>query len=170
MARWHDRSWHDEVMAGRTDQASRVVQAAPSRIFAALIDRDSLERWLPPSGMSARFESFDARPGGSYRLVLSYDGKDHQLGKTSSTSDVTEVHFVELRANELVIQTVEFVSDDPSFDGTMTMTWLLRATGNATEVTIRAENVPVGISPEDHAVGMRSTLENLARFVEGLGE
>jgi hypothetical protein len=35
-----------------------------------------------------------------------------------------------------------------------------------TEVTITCSNVPQGISAEDHAVGMASTLSNLAAFVE----
>lgn len=34
------------------------------------------------------------------------------------------------------------------------------------EVSIIAENVSSGISKVDHGVGLRSTLENLARFVE----
>jgi hypothetical protein len=38
----------------------------------ALVDPDALTAWLPPNGMTGRFERFDARPGGSYRLVLTY--------------------------------------------------------------------------------------------------
>ena len=58
----------------RTDVASRVIATPPDRVFAALLDRDALMAWLPPGGMTARFERFDPRPGGSYRLVLTYDG------------------------------------------------------------------------------------------------
>ena len=56
----------------RTDTAARVVAASPARVYAALVDPDALAAWLPPEGMSGRFERFDARPGGSYRMVLRY--------------------------------------------------------------------------------------------------
>jgi uncharacterized protein YndB with AHSA1/START domain len=56
----------------RTDRAARVIDAPLGRVFDALVDPDALEAWLPPQGMTARFERFDARPGGSYRLVLTY--------------------------------------------------------------------------------------------------
>lgn len=149
----------------RVDRAARVIDASPARTFAALIDRQALEEWLPPSGMTGRFEHFDPRPGGSYRFVLSY-GDAGVRGKTTPDSDVAEVRFLEITPNELMVQAVDFISDDPSFAGTMTMTWELRPTGEATQVEIRAENVPAGISPDDHAVGMASSLENLATFVE----
>ena len=48
------------------------MDAPVSRVFAALVDRNALEAWLPPDGMTARFERFDPTPGGSYRLVLTY--------------------------------------------------------------------------------------------------
>ncbi|MBW3575363.1 MAG: SRPBCC domain-containing protein [Actinobacteria bacterium] len=54
----------------RTDKASRVVAAPPERVLAAVTDPEALTTWLPPTGMTARF---DLRPGGSYRLVLTYE-------------------------------------------------------------------------------------------------
>jgi uncharacterized protein YndB with AHSA1/START domain len=41
-------------------------------VFAALTDPKAVVVWLPPDGMTGRFEHFDARPGGSYRLGLTY--------------------------------------------------------------------------------------------------
>jgi hypothetical protein len=46
------------------------------------------------------------------------------------------------------------------------MTWALEPVDGGTLVTIRADDVPRGISAEDHAAGMAASLENLARFVE----
>lgn len=37
--------------------------------------------------------------------------------------------------------------------------------GEGTQVEIRAENVPPGVSPEDHAVGLASSLNNLAAYL-----
>jgi hypothetical protein len=48
------------------------------------------------------------------------------------------------------------------------MTWQLLAEGSGTQVQIRADNVPTGITPEDHAAGLGSSLANLASYVEEL--
>ena len=64
-------------------------------------------------------------------------------------------------------QLVDFVSDDPAFVGTMTMTWSVQPSDIGTCVEFIAEHVPDGISAEDHAAGMASSLENLAAYLEG---
>lgn len=149
----------------RTDRASRVVNAPVASVFSALVDRDALETWLPPRGMSARFERFDPTPGGSYRLVLTYADPTGSPGKTSSDSDVVEARYVDIVPNDRVVQAVDFVSEDPAFAGTMTMTWSVRAVDGGTRVEIIADHVPDGISAEDHAAGLTSSLDNLASYV-----
>jgi uncharacterized protein YndB with AHSA1/START domain len=150
----------------RTDSASRVVNADVERVFTALLDQTALEEWLPPQGMTGRFERFDPSPGGSYRLVLTYREAGSGSGKAAADSDVVEARFIEVVPNVRVVQAVDFVSDDPAFAGTMTMTWELAPRRDGTQVTIRAVDVPPGISPEDHAVGLASSLAQLAAFVE----
>jgi uncharacterized protein YndB with AHSA1/START domain len=149
----------------RTDEASRVVDADAHRVFAALVDDAALAQWLPPNGMTGRFEHFDARPGGSYRLVLSYPEESAGAGKTTAGSDVVEVRFVEVVPDVRVVQAVDFVSDDPAFSGTMTMTWEVSAEDDGTRVTIRADDVPAGISAEDHEVGISASLAQLEDFL-----
>jgi uncharacterized protein YndB with AHSA1/START domain len=150
----------------RTDIASRVVAATPVRVYAALVDPGALVQWLPPDGMSGRFEHFDARPGGGYRLVLTYADPSAAHGKTTAESDTVDARFVELVPDVRVTQAVDFVSDDPANAGTMTMTWALTAVAGGTQVEIRADDVPAGISAEDHAAGMASSLANLAAYLE----
>lgn len=151
----------------RTDTASRLIAARPAEVYAALVDPDALLAWLPPEGMTARFERFDARPGGSYRLVLTYDDPRDGHGKATPDSDVVEARFVRLEPGVRVVQEVDFESDDPAFAGTMTMTWDIRSVdGGGTLVEITAHDVPDGIAAEDHAVGMASSLANLARHLE----
>jgi uncharacterized protein YndB with AHSA1/START domain len=126
----------------------------------------ALVAWLPPRGMTGRFEHFDARPGGSYRLVLTY----HEAAgnaKTTADSDAVEARFAEIVPGVRVVQEVTFVSERPEHAGTMTMCWELTPAGDGTRVQIRAENVPPGISAEDHARGFASSLANLAQYVEG---
>ena len=103
--------------------------------------------------MSGRFEHFDARPGGSYRLVLTYADASTGAGKATADSDITDARFVDIVPGVRVVQAVDFVADDPDFAGTMTMTWEVSATDEGTRVDIRADDVPAGISAEDHAVG-----------------
>jgi uncharacterized protein YndB with AHSA1/START domain len=116
--------------------------------------------------MKAELERFEPREGGTYRMVLSYEGAEHTAGKSSEDSDVVEGRFVELVPNVRVVQEVDFESEDPAFAGTMRMIWSLAPIAAGTEVAIACENVPEGISREDHAVGLKSSLENLAAFVE----
>src|SRR5919106_2585673 len=128
----------------RTDSASRVMRSTPERVFAALVDPEALTAWLPPSGMTGRFERFDARAGGSYRLVLTYADSSSASGKSTTDSDIVEARFVEVVPNLRVVQAVDFVSGDPAFAGTMTMTWELSAESSGTRVQVRADNVRPG--------------------------
>jgi uncharacterized protein YndB with AHSA1/START domain len=150
----------------RTDAASRVIAAPLERVYAALVDPDALVAWLPPDGMTARFERFDARPGGSYRMVLTYADASTARGKATADSDVVEARFVDVVPGVRVVQAVDFVSDEPGYGGTMTMTWQVTPVEAGTRVEIRAENVPAGISAEDHAAGLASSLANLAAYLE----
>jgi uncharacterized protein YndB with AHSA1/START domain len=149
----------------RTDSASLVIPAEAGEIFAAMIEQDALERWLPPTGMTGHFEHFDPRPGGSYRLVLSYGTASGGSGKTTADSDIVNVRFLDVEPQRRIVQAVDFDSDDPAFIGTMTMTWELQAAADGTRVEIRADNVPPGISAEDHASGLTTSLDNLAAYI-----
>jgi uncharacterized protein YndB with AHSA1/START domain len=150
----------------RTDSGTHVMAAPLERVWAALVDPGALVAWLPPGGMTARFERFDARPGGSYRMVLTYAGGAGAPGKATADSDVVEARFVDIVPDERVVQAVDFVSDDPAYAGTMTMTWQVTAVDAGTRVDIIADDVPDGISAADHAAGISSSLEKLARYVE----
>jgi uncharacterized protein YndB with AHSA1/START domain len=143
-----------------------VVAAPPERVYAAFVDPDALLAWLPPDGMSGRFDRFDARPGGSYRLILTYADASAGAGKATPDSDVVEARFVDIVPGVRVVQAVDFVSDDPAYAGTMIMSWEAAAVGSGTRVEIRADDVPDGISAEDHAAGLASSLANLAVYVE----
>ncbi len=140
--------------------------APPERVWPVLVDPDELVAWLPPEGMTGRFERFDCRPGGSYRMVLTYDDASASPGKSTEDSDVVEARFVDVVPGDRVVQAVDFVADDPAFAGTMTMTWAVTAVAGGTRVDITADGVPDGISAEDHAAGIESSLANLAAHLE----
>ena len=142
-----------------------MIAASPEEVYAAFVDAVALTAWLPPAGMSGRFERFDPRPGGSYRMVLTYVDAPTSGGKATSDSDIVDVRFVDIVPGVRVVQAVDFVSDDPVYAGTMTMTWDLTGVEGGTRVDITADDVPDAVSPEDHAAGLNSSLANLATYL-----
>ena len=151
---------------GRTDRASLLLHVDSARVFEALTDREALQRWLPPAGMHGRFEEFDMREGGSFRLVLTYEDASEAPGKTRGDADVSTARIVQIVPGERVVQEIDFESDDEAFHGTMRMDWSLHPVKDGTEVVVEARDVPSGIRARDHAAGLTSSLSNLAAFLE----
>jgi uncharacterized protein YndB with AHSA1/START domain len=143
-----------------------VIAAPPERVWAALVDPGALLAWLPPGEMTGRFERFDVRPGGSYRMVLTYPDDSGAPGKASADSDIVEARFIDIAPGARIVQAVDFVSDDPANAGIMTMTWQVTAVNGGARVDIIAEDVPDGISAEDHAAGLASSLTKLTAYLE----
>ena len=102
--------------------------------------------------------------------AVNHDGRAHVeaggAGKTSEQGDEVNVRFVKIVPNERIEQAVTFASDDPAFSGEMRIQWILQPMDNGTLVTVRCEDVPVGILAEDHEAGLKSTLNNLAAYAE----
>jgi uncharacterized protein YndB with AHSA1/START domain len=151
----------------RTDTASRLISAPTHKVYQAFVHSASLMTWLPPSGMSGRALEYDFREGGRYRIELRYEeAVGTGSGKTTSHTDITQGRFLELVPGQRISQSVEFESSDPAFAGEMTMTWSFDPATKGSSVTVTADNVPVGISKADHDAGLRSSLDQLADFVE----
>ena len=98
-------------------------------------------------------------------MILTYADPIGAGAKSSADSDIVEARYVEIVRNDRVVQAVDFVSDDPAYAGTMTMTWAVHVTEDGTLVEFIADDVPVGISAGDHSAGMASSLENLASYL-----
>ncbi len=141
-----------------------MVNAPRDEVFAALVDEAARTVWLPPTGMSGQFSWFDAKPGGGYRLTLTYDN-DATQGKSGENTDVVEVRFTAVDRPCRLVEEADFVSEDPNLTGTMTMTWSLEPMDGETFVTITATDVPEAISSQDHATAFASTLSNLNAYV-----
>ena len=150
----------------RRDSASRVIMASPRTIYQAFLNPKSLVSWLPPKGMSGQIDMFEPRKGGTYKVTLTYEMDHSNSGKTSENTDVAQGKFLDLVPNKKIVQSVKFDSEDPSFSSEMIQKWLLEGISGGTKVTIICENVPEGIRKEDHDIGLRSTLKNLAFFTE----
>jgi uncharacterized protein YndB with AHSA1/START domain len=156
----------DPSVPGRTDTASRIIAAPPEAVYRAFVDPGALMAWLPPETMSGRALEYDFREGGRYRIELTFgDAASAGMGKTTARTDITAGQFLSLEPGTRIVQSVGFESDDAAFAGEMIMTWSFEAVGAGTRVTITAENVPPGISRRDHDAGLRSSLDNLARYL-----
>ena len=98
--------------------------------------------------------------------MLTYADDSGGPDKASADTDIVDARFVDVVPGVRVVQEVDFVSDDPAFAGMMIMTWEVVAAEGGTRVDITAADVPDGISADDHAVGLASSLANLATYVE----
>lgn len=151
----------------RIDSASRLIHATPDAVYRAFAEPGAMERWMPPGNMSGEMLHFDFREGGSYRMRLTYAEPQRGRGKSSEDSDLAEVRLTRLVDGRRIEQEVTFESADPVFAGVMRVIWTFQPNSSGTLVTVRAENVPSGIRPEDHEAGLNSPLDSLAAFVEG---
>lgn len=154
----------ERAARGRTDRASIVVAADAETVYRAFEDAESLMTWLPPGGMTGRALQYEFREGGRYRIELTYAEGDS--GKTTANSDISAGRFVTLEPGKRIVQTVELESTDDSLAGEMRMSWSFEPLESGTKVTITAENVPSGISKEDHDEGLRASLKNLTSYLQ----
>ena len=86
-------------------------------------------------------------------MALTYEDAEGAPGKSTDDADIVEARFLEIDPGHQVVQPVEFVSDDPTMAGTMTMTWTATADGDGSLVEFRV-------------AGMSSSLENLAAHLQ----
>ncbi|MDX6473457.1 MAG: hypothetical protein QOK22_2273 [Gaiellaceae bacterium] len=144
----------------------RHVQAPRARVYAALVDADAIAKWKVPAGMTCHVHSFDAREGGTFRISLTYDAPT-EAGKTTEQTDTYRGRFVELVADERVVEVDEFETDDPDLRGEMRVTITLTEAEGGTDVLGVHEGLPPGVPPADNEAGWRSSLARLAALVEG---
>jgi uncharacterized protein YndB with AHSA1/START domain len=78
-------------------QISRNIRAPRSKVYRALLDAKSIEKWKVPEGMSSHVHVFDAREGGAFRISLTYDGPG-ATGKTTAHTDTYHGRFAKLLA------------------------------------------------------------------------
>jgi uncharacterized protein YndB with AHSA1/START domain len=154
-------------MTRASTKVSRIIKAPRKAVYKACLDPDALAAWRVPDSMKARVHVFDAREGGTYRMSLTYrDPKQSPGGKTSEDTDTFQGRFVELVADEKIVEAIEFDSHDPGFAGEMKMTTRLTDAEDGTEITILCEDLPAGIRPEDNETGTRQSLRKLAALLE----
>ena len=147
-------------------KVSRVIKASRKAIYRVLTDPEALARWRVPDDMMGKMHEFDLRPGGRYRMSLTYTDPKGAPGKTSADTDTFEGRFVELIPDEKVVEAIVFEAEDAKFGGVMTLTSSLADADGGTLVTMEHENLPAGVRPEDNELGTTMSLTKLAAFFE----
>ena len=157
----------DENSAAST-RTSRFIEAPREALYRAFTDPTALEAWLSPGDMTGKVHAFDLRVGGGYQMSQYYPASEQDArGKTADREDRYTARYVELTPPTRIIQAISFDTDNPDFAGEMTMVATFDERAGGTDVTMVFENIPAGIRPEDNDAGTRSSLEKLARYVEG---
>ena len=143
----------------------RTFKTSPHAVYRALTEATAIQKWRVPDGMRSEMHAFDAREGGAFRISLIYDDVDAQ-GKSSAHTDTYHGRFVTLIPDELVIETMEFETDDPAMQGVMTTTYEIEMAENGATLSATHEGVPPGVAPEDNEAGWRMSLDKLAALLE----
>ena len=143
----------------------RTFKTSPGAVYRALTSAAAIQKWRVPDGMRSQMHAFDAREGGAFRISLIYDDVDAQ-GKSSAHTDTYHGRFVTLIEDELVIETMEFETDDPAMQGVMTTTYEIEMAENGATLSATHEGVPPGVAPEDNEAGWRMSLDKLAALLE----
>jgi uncharacterized protein YndB with AHSA1/START domain len=141
------------------------IDAPRALVYQALLDADAVQRWMVPEIMTSQVHSFDAREGGEFRISLTYDAPT-TAGKTSAQTDTYHGRFVRLVPDAVVVQVMEFETQDPSLRGEMTITFTLEDVSGGTDLTGVHENLPPGVALADNELGWSQSLGKLARLVE----
>jgi uncharacterized protein YndB with AHSA1/START domain len=152
-----------------TEQSTRTTAfiAAPREaVYRACTDPEALVVWRTPGEMTAKVHAFDLRVGGGYQMSLYYpETEPDGRGKTQGREDRFTARYLELVPPERIVEAIAFDSADAAFAGELIMTVTLAEREGGTEVTMRFDNLPPGVRPEDNDAGTRSSLAKLARYL-----
>jgi uncharacterized protein YndB with AHSA1/START domain len=148
-----------------TTKVNRRVKASRARVYQALLDQVAVQQWMVPTGMTSQVHRFEPWEGGTFRISLTYDAAS-DTGKTTSQTDTYHGHFVKLVQDELLVEKVEFETDNPAIQGEMTITIALIEVDGQTEVQATHDDLPAGVKESDNELGWTMSLGKLAELVE----
>jgi uncharacterized protein YndB with AHSA1/START domain len=147
-------------MTTRTDTAltlTRVIRAAPERVFQAWTRPDELKRWSCPEGLSVADTAVDLRVGGSYRIRMrDPEGALHTAVGT----------YREIDPPRRLVYTWEWVEETHKVGETL-VTVEFKDLGGSTEVILTHERFPAAEATQAHEDGWISCLDRLEQVFAG---
>jgi uncharacterized protein YndB with AHSA1/START domain len=147
------RTDHGGETSDRDIVSARAFAAPRERVFEAFRDASRLARWWGPKGFTSTFETFDLRPGGTWRSVMhGPDGVDHP----------NESVFLAVEAPARIV--FRHVSEAHPFEMTIT----LDEQGGGTRMTWRMRHQNAEHCAKVTPIVMRANEENFDRLAAEL--
>jgi uncharacterized protein YndB with AHSA1/START domain len=136
-----------------TLEITRVLDAAPSRVFDAWLRREEWQAWLGPEGVSCDVPILEPHVGGRYRVLMNKpDG-----------GVIAVAGIFRLIEEPWRLAFTWGAEGDDEKQSLVTIT--LRALGGKTELTLRQEGLRTRESRDAHGEGWASALGELARYL-----
>ena len=146
---------------------TRIIDAPADRVYQAFTQKQALEFWLAPDGMTGKIHEFNFKIGGTYMMSLYYKEAGFD-GKTTGNEDRFTSKFMDIVPGRKIVQHISFDSEDQGFNTEMVMEVDLNSLSESrTEVTITFKNIPVGIDPKDNHEGTEQSLNKLSKYLMG---
>jgi uncharacterized protein YndB with AHSA1/START domain len=97
----------------RTFNTERVLRHSPRRVFDAFAQPELLARWWGPSGFTNTFDTFEFRPGGSWKFVMhGPDGSNHPNESVFLTIEAPSTLVIEHVSAPRFVLTVTLSADE----------------------------------------------------------
>ncbi|MFI7062193.1 SRPBCC domain-containing protein [Kribbella sp. NPDC050124] len=137
-------------------EVTREFDATPAQLFKVTTDPNLLTEWLGPRGLDMTVETYDVRPGGSYRYIHHDESGEYAFRGVFHT----------VEQDKLVIQTFEW-------EGAPGDVCLEKASYEPTETGVRLHTRSVFSSVQSRdqfvasgmEVGLRDSMDRLAELV-----
>ncbi len=139
----------------RTLTLSRVLDAPRSLVFAAWTQKEHLDRWSAPGGLTIAFSEGDLRPGGKWRVCMrAADGIEHWLSGV----------YREIVPDELLVFTHAWENDGTRGHETVVTVRFAYHDGK-TKLTLEQSGFDSTASRDGHAGGWSDCLDILAGYL-----
>ena len=134
---------------------TRRFNASQERVFNAFSKADQVAAWFGPEGLTCDIETFDARPGGRYSLVMinAENGDRYPLSG----------EFREIEPFERLSYTWQWGGEQPGKETLVTLEF--RPVGDLTELTLTHTLHPDEHQVSNHGKGWLSSFRDLDRLL-----
>ena len=133
-------------------QVTKFIPAVEEKVFSALTNPNTIEKWFCPEGMKAKVDEWEPKVGGILQISLS-DGEDEY---------VSSGKFLEVIPFHKMVFTYGWAEEEADQIETI-VTIELRNLDDGTDVHLTQEGIDLD-EAEDLKVGWLSALSNLAKI------